>query len=177
MVFSALHRRQRRDFDPVLMAAAARDRWAAFIDAWPSLPIEAQPDALARAVTAAPPREYRQFFIDALEAFERRGVRGFDGLDATHLAKFPHRLIVWRGTCDRERDDELGVSWTLSKPFATWFALYGSATTPRAMEEKPMLLRGSVQRDDVRLLTSWELLLHPAKVRIVARHYPKVAKR
>lgn len=146
-------------------------------DEWDALPRGERPDILAYAVTKKSGMrtqdDRREFLLGALEDLERNGVRGFyDSHSRRQFNSLPQQFDVYRGAIDEEIVP--GLHWSLDLYIAAFVAIRGTTERPRTANEVPMIWHGRVRRDDVRLvaLTECEVVLHPAKVEIVARAYP-----
>ena len=94
---------------------------------------------------ATPPHQSYVFLLTALGEFLRSGRRLFDSQAARErFAAFPDVVTVYRGSIDRETiGDHLGVSWTLNRDIAIWFATQHPF---RNRDYAPVLLTGRVNR-------------------------------
>jgi hypothetical protein len=87
-------------------------------------------------------RQHYADWVRAWNAHHPEKHRVMDDEEQAALARLPKTINVWRGIGGRGR---LGLSWTLNRNRAMWFA-------HRAMGNKPRLLHGKVLRRNVHAL-------------------------
>lgn len=95
---------------------------------WPVVPEAEQQTVLANAITSGdnPAREW-VWLQDTLDDLSARGRRIFDGDAAQEaFADLPERITIYRGTVEAEHwSGDYGISWTLNRDRAVWFATHG----------------------------------------------------
>jgi hypothetical protein len=111
---------------------------------WPVLKAHERPDVFASWFDGGDvPSECHGFLLRALGEFKRSGQRIFDSQNARErLAGLPDVVTIYRGGIENEAIDErLGVSWTLNRDKAIWFA-----TRFRNSSYQPVLMTARVSR-------------------------------
>lgn len=150
-------------------------KFDALVERWDRIPPSDRPTALAQHVGCMPRREHRDFLLAALKEFEEADRRGFDAESSRQrYQSLSSRVVVYRGTHSGEIESrEFGLFWTLDQTIARWVAIHGTHWMPRASWEKPAVVMARVRREDIRVFTADELVLHPDALTIIGREFPQ----
>jgi hypothetical protein len=111
---------------------------------WPVLKAHERPEVFVSWFNREDvPSQCYEFLLQALGEFKRSGQRIFDGQKARErFAELPEVVTIYRGGMENEAIDErLGISWTLSRDKAIWFA-----TPLRHSSHQPVLMTARVSR-------------------------------
>lgn len=118
----------RGDVPGTLLLVSSEYRLSMCRALWPVVPEAEQQTVLASAIISSdnPAREW-VWLQDTLADLSARGQRVFDGDAAREaFADLPERITIYRGTVEAEHwSGDYGISWTLSRDKAVWFATHG----------------------------------------------------